>query len=398
MIGDRPGLKWRENHNEISVTHVASDTRVSVLASGGKAAQGLVRCPLVIGDEPASWELAGGQLMFDAIIEAQGKPGCDLRALFVGTLAPKPHGDTFWHDMIAAGSYGDTHVYALTGDPKRWDQASEVRRVNPLMWRFPKSRRLLLDRRDKARGDTSAKARFLSYRMNAPTADETTVLITLDDWQGVEARPVAPREGRPVCGLDLGGGRAWSSAVAIWPTGRVEAVALAPGTPSIEKQEVRDRVPRGTYQRLIESGLLCTDGGLRVPRVETLLSLVRAWRPTVVVCDRFKLADLLDAAGGRLRISPRTTRWSESSFDIGALRRLVKDGPLSCEPGAAALIGASLAVSVVRGDDGGSVRLVKRHNNVARDDVSAALTLAAGARSRAPAPRPLKYSIVRAAA
>ena len=157
MIGDRDGLVWRENHNEISVSHVASDTRVSVLASGGKAAQGLVRCPLVIGDEPSSWELSGGQLMFDAIIEAQGKPGCDLRALFVGTLAPKPHGDTWWHDMVAAGSYADTHVYALTGDPKRWDQASEIRRCNPLMWRFPESRRLLLQRRDKARNDTAAK-------------------------------------------------------------------------------------------------------------------------------------------------------------------------------------------------------------------------------------------------
>ena len=398
MIGDRAGMKWRENHNEISVTHVASDTRVSVLASGGKAAQGLVRCPLVIGDEPASWELAGGQLMFDAIIEAQGKPSAvDLRALFVGTLAPKPHGDTFWHDLVAAGSYGDTHVFSLEGDPKRWDQASEIRRVNPLMWKHAKSRRLLLQRRDKARNDTAAKARFLSYRLNCPSSDETTVLVTVDDWQGVEARAVAPRYGRPIVGIDLGQGRAWSTAVAVWRSGRVEAVALAPGTPSIEAQEKRDHVPAATYARLMQSGLLRTDGKLRVPRVETLLSLVRPWRPIVLICDRFKEAELLDAAGGRYRIVPRVTRWSEATADIGALRRFVKDGPLSCTPQSAALIGASLAVTVVRGDDGGSVRLIKRHNNRARDDVSAALVLAAGGLSRAPKPKPVKLHLVDAA-
>ena len=44
---------------------------------------------------------------------------------------------------------------------------------------------------------------------------------------------------------------------------------------------------------------------------------------------------------------------------------------------------ASLAVAVVRGDDQGSTRLVKNGtNNTGRDDVAAALTLAAGAYAR----------------
>lgn len=66
--------------------------------------------------------------------------------------------------------------------------------------------------------------------------------------------PVAERFGRPVVGLDLGGGRAWSAAVAVWPSGRVEAAALAPGTPDLADQERRDRVPSGTYQRLAAAG------------------------------------------------------------------------------------------------------------------------------------------------
>ena len=63
---------------------------------------------------------------------------------------------------------------------------------------------------------------------------------------------------------------------------------------------------------------------------------------------------------------------------------MAKDGPLSVAAEAATLIGASLAVARVKSDDAGSMRLVKRGtNNQSRDDVAAALTLAAGAYERA---------------
>ena len=64
-------------------------------------------------------------------------------------------------------------------------------------------------------------------------------------------------------------------------------------------------------------------------------------------------------------------RWSESSFDIRSLRKIVKDGPLSVAPESRALIQASLSVTATKEDDGGSIRLVKRgSNNEARDDIS----------------------------
>ena len=78
-----------------------------------------------------------------------------------------------------------------------------------------------------------------------PSRDSAEFLLTADERKRVEARKVGKREGRPVVGIDLGAGRAWSAAVALWQSGRIEALALAPGTPSIEKQEKRDRVPRG---------------------------------------------------------------------------------------------------------------------------------------------------------
>ena len=90
-------------------------------------------------------------------------------------------------------------------------------------------------------------------------------------------------------------------------------------------------------------------------------------------------------------VHPRVTRWSEAAADIRGLRKVCADGPLSCEPGSRNLLMASLASAMVKNDDQGNVRLSKRGtNNEGRDDVAAALVLAAGAYIRSlerPKPR-----------
>lgn len=380
------GYRWAETQNACHVVHPETNTRASVLASSGQTAQGLVRCPLLVADEPGAWQVNGGQLLYDAIVTAQGKPGAALRALFVGTLAPAVSG--WWHDLVASGSQGSTHVTAVAGDRERWDRASEIRRCNPLMWRFPESRAVLLEERDKARRDSRLKAQFLSYRLNLPSSDESAVLLTAEDWARVCRRSVAAAEGQPVAAVDLGGGRAWSAAVALWPSGRTEAVAVAPGIPDVAAQEKRDRVPKGTYQRLVDRGALLVDDGRRAQRPDVLMGAVREWAPSIVVCDRYRLSELQDAARG-LRVVPRVTRWATAAEDIRALRRLAMDGPLSVAQESRPLLKASLSAAMVANDDSGNVRLVKRGtNNEARDDVAAAWVLAAGALARVPARRP----------
>ena len=162
-------------------------------------------------------------------------------------------------------------------------------------------------------------------------------------------------------------------------------MAVAPGVPSVEAQEKRDRVPRGTYRRLIDAGLLHVAEGLRVPPVPLLLDAVRAaWGASDhIICDRFRLAELLDHARGT-QVVPRVTRWSEASEDIRAVRRLFVDGPITPTKASRPLLIASLAVAMVKNDDQGSTRLIKQdpNNNTGRDDVAAALTLAAGSLSR----------------
>ena len=86
-------------------------------------------------------------------------------------------------------------------------------------------------------------------------------------------------------------------------------------------------------------------------------------------------------------------RWSEAAADIRSLRRIAKDGPLSIPESDQLLVAASLSQAAVKSDDQGNTRLVKRtRNNTARDDVAAALLLAAGAFDRAGAVAPAKLS------
>ena len=382
-LEDNPAYKFLDSANRISILHKSTNTRLRIIGSNGKTAMGLVGCPWVVADEPAAWEVVGGGLVHDAIETAKGKPGSALRSLYLGTLAPSLSG--WWHDLIDDGSHGSTYVQALRGNPEKWDQWGEIRRVNPLVAVSPEFRKKLLQERDEARRDTRLKARFFSYRLNIPSADESTMLLTVDDWKKVCAREVPERKGRPIVGLDLGGGWAWSSAVACFPNGRIEAIAIAPGLPSIETQEKRDRVPAGTYRKLIQSGALRISEGLRVQPPKMLVDFIRErWgTPEFIICDRFKLAELKDSASS-LKVVSRVTRWSEASFDIAATRKYAKDGPLSCEESSRLLLTFSLSIAMVKNDDQGGTRIRKRDqsNNQSRDDVAAALVLALGALRR----------------
>ena len=380
--------RWLDSSTRVGVTHKSSNTRLRVLSSKAKSAFGIVNVPLLVADEPGAWETTGGTLMSDAIFTAMGKPGSTLRAIFIGTLAPSNSG--WWHDLIDAGSNSTTFVMSLKGDPEKWDQWSEIRRCNPLVSISATFRKKLIQERDAARRDTRLKGRFQSYRLNLPTGDESTMLLTLDDYQSMLKRPVPERVGKPIVGIDLGGSRAWSAALALYENGLIEARALAPGIPSLADQETRDHVPRGTYQVLKDQGVLIQADGLRVPPVSMLVDLITStWgRPASLICDRFRLDELRDTRVP-CPVVPRVTRWSEASYDIRAVRSKVKDGPFAVSECSRSLLEASLAVAAVRSDDQGSTRLIKRtHNNEARDDVAAALCLAAGAYARSVERRP----------
>ena len=314
------GYVYSDNKQRMEIRHKATGTRLTVKSSRARGAFGIVGARIALADEPGAWDVIGGELMADALDTALGKPESDLTVIYIGTLAPSLAG--WWPTMVRAGSVGSTYVQAIEGDADKWDQWPEIRRCNPLMALFAESRQTLLEERDAARRDSRLKARFLSYRLNCPTEDSDTILLTVDEWRRVLAREVPDRRGRPSVGVDCGSTRSWSAATAVYPSGRVESVAIAPGTPSLVEQERRDGVPTGTYQKLADQGVLTTDGDRRVPRVSELVKKLMAWRPATVTCDRFRIGEFQDAIRGRVAVKPRIQRWSEASEDIRAVRRL----------------------------------------------------------------------------
>ena len=328
---DNPDYRYSDNTTQVKLTHKATKTELQVRGSNAKAMMGLVGMPWVIADEPGAWAVNDGMLMFDAISTSLGKPNSPLKALFIGTLAPATGG--WWHDLIDRGSHHSTYVQSVQGDRETWDQWPTIRKANPLTAISPEFRKQLLEERDAARDDLRLKARFLSYRLNVPTADESEVLLTVEDFKLATAREVAPATGQPIVGVDLGQNRSWTAAVAIWETGRIEAMAIAPGIPTLEEQERRDTVPNGTYQKLYDQGVLDVADGLRVPEPAHLWEEIKArwgsqqpWSATVFATPSsktlFKTPAIMD---------PRVTRWSEAVFDIRALQKGFKDGPFSIE-------------------------------------------------------------------
>ena len=383
-LADREGeYRWLDSGHRLAVTHKASGAKLRILSSSGKRAMGLANFSTIFADEPGSWEARGGQLLWDAIRTSLGKQD-GQRLVLIGTRAPAPI-DSWWPTLLDTGSGPGTYIEvrsAPEGAP--WDAWETIRAVNPMVTLNPSLRKTILRERDEARRNDALRPAFEAYRLNRQVDVRQEVLIAADAWRRVEARPVPPREGRPIVGVDVGAERSWSAAWCLWRNGRSEAYALCPGDPGLAERERQDAMPAGLYQRLADDGVLFVDEGRKMGRIEVLIERLygAGIHPATIYCDRFLIGQLTDAVRGRSAVVPRRTRWSESSEDIAAFRRMALDGPLAIASRCRALVRVSISAAAARTDDQGGVRLLKRQQLRSRDDVAQAGVLVCGAHVR----------------
>ena len=381
------GFKYTDFGQRVSVHHKATNTRVRVASSDAKRAFGIVGARLVVGDEPAAWQERGGALMYDALSTAGGKN--EMLLLLIGTLAPgSPTG--WWHKLIETGN-GDPGVYVQVhrapvdtdGEVQGWSRWATVKRCNPLVGYNPHLAPKLKNELIKARRDDDARRQFLSFRLNRPTVDLSTHLVTAEAWKAALARPVPPRDGPAVLGLDVGASRSWSAAALCWRSGRCEVYASVPGIPSLDDLERRDGLPRGELQRHVTAGVMAVAEGRHVARIETLFSLLPDVEIEGVVADRFLSGPLQDALSDRglYTVEWRVNQWSTASEDVANFRRAVLDGTLAVVPAGRRLATLSLSHAEIKADDSGSVRLNKASMS-RRDDVAAAIVLGVSACAR----------------
>ena len=391
-LGESEGYSLR---NE-GITHLASRARVRIVSSDARRALGLgANVRLIICDEPGAWVPVQGRRLWDAITTALGKRECQILA--VGTLSPAPlvGPASWWPSLVASGSGEGRHVSLLQADPGKWKDFDEALRVNPIAAINPHLRRVL-EREHRAAIESDRASRpYRQFRLNLPgdPVDEQP-LVTTAEWERVCGRLIPASEGKPIIGCDLGGNRSWSAAAAVYPTGRIVAWALAPGSPILADQEREDQVADGTYAELVKSGGLSVDGIRAVPSVERLLSRVWEMEPAAIVCDSYRVDELRKAVQGRCRVIERARSHGEATSNIQSLRSLLLDSASGVALDSRALLAAAWAqTNLVVGNDG-LTKVAKRDQRRSRDDAAAALLLACGEQARRPDPVQLRGAFI----
>ena len=391
-LGEADGYRWRND----GVEHLASRARVRIVSSDARRALGLgANVRLIVCDEPGAWSPIQGRRLWDAMATSLGKRQTQI--IVVGTLAPAPTQGpaSWWPSLVAEGSGDGRHVSLLQADPAKWKDFSEVLRVNPVSSVNPFLRETLeREHRAALKSERSART-FRQFRLNIPGDPvESQPLVTTAEWDRVCARPVPACEGKPVIGVDLGGTRSWSSACALFPNGRIESWAIAPGVPSLADQERDDQVAEGTYAELVRSGGLSVDAGRAVPDVARLLARVWAWQPAALVSDPYRSAELHQVVSGRARVIERARSGGESTSNCQSLRSLLLDTQSGATQASRALLAAAWAqTNLVIGNDG-LTKVTKLDQRRSRDDAAAALLLAAGEQARRPAPVELRGAVI----
>ena len=201
--------------------------------------------------------------------------------------------------MLSGGAdYAQCHACGPE-DPKF--QKRTWMKANPSLAHMPDLAHAIRTEAKQAKADPALLAAFDALRLNLGTMDvEASLLLTAGTWAGIEGDAV--RRGPCVWGIDLGTSAAQSAIAAYWPeTGRLESFAAFPCEPPLAERGLRDGVG-GLYVQCAQRGELLTLGQ-NASDVAALLgeALSRFGRPSLIVADRWREAELRDAltAAGR---------------------------------------------------------------------------------------------------
>lgn len=351
-----------------------------VIAADGKSILGGAPT-LALMDERAAWERDKGDNLENAILSGLGKR--DGKALIISTSAPDDM-NTFsrWLDEPPPGTYVQEHRPAF-GLPA--DDLASLLEANPgakegigstAEWLIAQARRAI------ARGGSALSSFRNLNRNERVSTEDRSVLLTVDEWLSTEVDPdqLPPREGPCVLGVDLGGSRSMSAAVAYWPeTGRIESLATFPCIPTLADRGAADGVST-RYAEMKERGELTTMGENTVPPGPWLAEVVRRLdgiKPACICGDRFRHAEFVEAmdkAGlNHIPFIWRGFGWQDGSEDVERFRRAVFDGEVKGVPSLLMRSAFSDAVTVI--DPNGNHKLAKGRS-LGRIDAAAACLVA----------------------
>ena len=379
--------RWRvwDTAQQARVEDRVTGARVRCIGSDPRRAHGLAPV-LVLADEPAQWPDTTGERMVAALRTAAGK---QPHSRFVA-LGTRPADSEHWFAKLLAGGADYAQSHAAGPDDPKFQRRTWIK-ANPSLPHMPDLEAAIRVESGQAKADPALLAAFDALRLNLGTMDvEASLLIDAGLWSACEGE--APADGSCVWGIDLGTSAAQSAVACYWPsTGRLECVACFPESPSLRERGLRDGVGN-LYTLCAVHGELLTLGH-RASDVPALLraALDRFGRPSVVVADRWReaeLRDALDKAGvPSAELDVRGMGFKDGAEDVRAFRRAMADGRVV--PAPSLLLRSAMAEARTVSDPAGNSKLSKStqggRRKRARDDAAAAAILAVAAGVRRPA-------------
>ena len=332
--------------------------------------------------------------MLAALATSMGK----IRGSRLIALGTRPASEDHWFAKLLDGGaeYAQSH-HAGEDDPPF--QVRTWRKANPSLPAMPDLEKRIRKEAGDARRDDSMMAAFRALRLNMGTDDvAVSVLLGADTWKRITGE--APRDGRPVWGLDLGQSEAMAACAAYWPAnGRLEALATFPTVPTLANRGLQDGVGN-LYVRMSERGELIQTGG---EAIEIAALLREAWErfgaPAAIAADRWRVKELADILNGiglpRCPLHERGQGYQDGGSDVRSFRRACVEGKVRPVP--SLLLSAAMAEARTVGDPAGNWKLAKSaeggRRRRAKDDAAAAaiLAVATGARAGPTPPRRWRY-------
>ena len=365
--------RWRvwDTAQQARIECKATGARVRVLGSDPRRAHGLAPC-LILADEPSQWDPNKSDRMLSALRTAAGKqPSCKFVAL--GTR-PAMEDHWFARQLAGGADYSQCHAADAGDNPFL---VSTWRKANPSLSRMPDLLAAIKAEAAEAKVDPAALARFKALRLNLGTFDTTRqFLIDPDAWARAEGD--LPRDGELVLGLDLGSGASMSAVAGCWVgSGRLECIAAFPASPSLGERGLADGVG-GLYVTMQQAGDLLTLGE-HVVAIDRLLEVAfaRFGYPSVIVCDRWREAELLDAllsiGAGSVPVLTRGQGFRDGGEDVRCFQRAILSRQIRPTP--ALLLRSAMGEAVTQSDPAGNRKITKRRER-SRDDAAVAACIA----------------------
>ena len=386
-FGESAGLidssyRIQNNPQTRAITHKETNARVRVLSSDPKRAHGIAPA-LILADEPAQWPSNTSEKMLAALRTSRGKIA-GARFIALGTRSHLPQ---HWFSKLLTGDRPNLYAQVHAADDlEAYGSRAQWRKANPSLSGMPELMKMLELESKDAEHDPGLMASFKALRLNGGVldADDVDMLISPAVWRRCVDAPAADPHGPTAWGVDLGSSGAMSAVACVWPTGRIETLAMFGAEPALDERAHRDGA--GEVYRIAQAAGELIVSDKRIPPVRDLLrEAARRWgMPAKLACDRWRMDELRDALADddlpwrQARLIPRGQGFRDGAEAVRAWEKAtIAERVRPVKP--ATLLTWQLSEAVVMIDPAGNRKLATgsqagRRRGL-RDDVVAAALL-----------------------